>query len=105
MSYALIDPVISAWVGKHALKLFTRYEGNNEIEFRNVYVSSPRGECCQIWIDEPSDGCVAVHAAEVESVDDEEMRKDWRTPVSDVADTLEEALAFVQSWMERSSLR
>jgi hypothetical protein len=72
MSYTQIDPVISAWVQKNALTLFTGVAGQPDLEFRSVYIS--RGaECCQIWIDQPQDGNVKVHVADVETESDEEL--------------------------------
>ena len=97
--YSSIDPVINAWVERHGFSLYTLYAGGPES--RNVYVSG-NGECCQIWIDPPESGRVALHAADVETRSDEEMRQDWHVPVQDLEQTLEEALAFVQQWMRRN---
>jgi len=76
--------------------------GNSETEFRSVYISSQRGECCQIWIDAPADGFVAVHAADADTINDEEIQNHWRVPVSDAADALEVALEFVRQWLSRA---
>lgn len=57
---------------------------------------------CQIWIDPPESGKVGLHAADVETRNDEEMRQDWYVPVHDLEQALEEALAFVQQWIKRN---
>ena len=100
MSYTQIDPVISAWVQRNGLTLFTGIEGQPNVVFRNVYVSRD-GECCQIWIDQPQDGNVKVHIADVESESDEEVRRDWQVPLAELDDALEGALSFVLDWFGR----
>src|SRR5574343_1189001 len=97
--YSSIDSVINDWVERHRFDLYTRYAGGPEC--RNVYVSG-HGECCQIWIDPPESGRVALHAADVETRNDEEMRQDWHVALQDLEQTLEEALAFVRQWMNRN---
>ena len=101
MTYAQIDPTIDAWVAKHKFSLFTHTEGMAGSDFRSVYLSSKHGECCQIWIDKPESGRVSLHAADVETRQDEEMRKDWCVPISELEATLDSAIAFVQKWFER----
>lgn len=96
--YSSIDPVINAWVKRHGFSLYKRYADGPEC--RNVYVSG-NDECCQIWIEPPESGKVALHAADVESRNDAEMLQDWRVPVHDLEHALEEALAFVRQWMKR----
>ena len=62
---------------------------------------SQANECCQIWIDPPEGGIVGVHAADVESLNDEPMRADWAAPASTLASTLELADTHVRSWFAR----
>ena len=97
--YQEIDSVISQWVEKHQFSLFTSTQGLDGI-FRTVYVTQG-DECCQIWIDPPKDGVVDVHAADVESLNDEPMRADWAAPTSTLADTLEHSVTHVRSWFVR----
>ena len=97
--YQEIDSVISQWVDKHDFSLFTSTQGHDGI-FRTVYLSQAN-ECCQIWIDPPECGIVGVHAADVESLNDEPMRADWAAPASTLASTLELAVAHVRSWFAR----
>jgi hypothetical protein len=99
--FALIDSVIFAWVEKHSFKLFTGYQGFEHIACRNVYFSSSKGECCQIWVDPPRSEMVALHAADVETHMDEELRHDWSVPVEKLDAALDDALAFVRKWMDR----
>ena len=101
VSYSSIDPIVDSWAGRHGLKLPTHDKRGAELTFRNVYTSSNEAECCQIWIDPPIDGMVGVHAASVESRDDEEMRQDWVVPVGELESALEIALAFARTWMAR----
>lgn len=101
MTYAQIDPTIDAWVAKHKFSLFTHADGIAGSDFRAVYLSSKHGECCQIWIDKPKSGRVFLHAADVETRQDEEMRQDWCVPISDLEAALDSAIAFVQKWLER----
>lgn len=101
MTYAQIDSTINAWVEKHKFVLFTKYEGRQEPEFRAVYLSSNLGECCQIWIEKPESGQVAVHIRDIETRMDEEVSKDWVVPMSELEGTLEEAVSFVQAWFKR----
>lgn len=102
MSYVDIDPIIDAWVERHDFTLFKRYKSNTEPEFRTVYLSSPLGECCQIWIDEPNSGVIGLHVGDVEAKQDEELRQDWCVSISELDTALENAVAFVQKWFRRS---
>ncbi len=101
MSYSSLDPVIVAWARRHGLVLPTHDDRGAELDFRNTYASSNEAECCQIWIDPSEDGMVGVHAASVESRDDEEMRQDWCVAERDLESVLDTALSFVRTWMTR----
>lgn len=98
MSYLGIDPVIASWAKKNSFTLFT---SQGEREIRAIYTSSQRGECFQIWIDAPDDGQVSIHAAEVETIEDKEFKKDWKVEVSEIGSALEEAFHTVKLWMSR----
>lgn len=98
--YAQIDSIISDWVEKHGLTLFTHTSGSDDC-FRCVYVSSQHGECCQIWIDPPDESSVFLHAAEIESFDDEKMRKDWVTSIPELGLALDNTLIYVHQWFNR----
>lgn len=97
--YKEIDGVILQWVEDHGLTLFTHTRGHAGI-FRNVYLGSA-DECCQIWIDPPEDGIVGLHAADVESRNDEPMRADWTATVPELSSTLEHAVGHVRKWFAR----
>lgn len=103
MNYSQIDPVISKWVDVHGFTLFTGYENHPGIEFRSVYISSRLGECCQIWVDAPASGKVCVHAGDVETFQDEELKMEWSVPVEELEGALENAVNFIKSWFERKS--
>lgn len=101
MTYEQIDSTINTWVAKHKFVLFTKIEGMHEPEFRAVYISSPLGECCQISIEKPESGQVAIHIAGIETRQDEEISKNWIVPMSELEGTLENAVSFVQNWFRR----
>jgi hypothetical protein len=66
-----------------------------------AYVSSEQGECFQLWIDEPEAGHVSIHAAGVETRSDADLRQDWRVPLDELAQALEDALGHVERWIKR----
>jgi len=101
MTYAQIEPIIDAWVAKHKFSLFTRIDGVTGSDFRAVYLSSKLGECCQIWIDKPESGKVSLHAADIETRQDEEMRQDWCVSISELEVALDSAVIYVRKWFER----
>ena len=102
MGYEEIDSIIDVWVKKYNFTLFTNYEGFPDVEFRAVYLSSAEGECCQISIDKPNLGKVAIVARDIETKMDEELNKSWLVEVSDLERALENAVSFVQTWFSRS---
>ena len=91
MSYTEIDPIISAWVQRHLLTLYTQYQDS---EVRSVDVVDAKGRKFQIWIDPPANGKVAVHAW-----DYRKRKKVWNTTTGDVDDRLEDAFATVADWI------
>ena len=100
MSYAEIDHIIRGWSEKHGFTLFERVEGDS-LPVRSVYLSSPQGECFQIWIDQPKSSQVSLHAADVETRNDQKLRQDWSVPVNSLAAALERAVLHVRAWMDR----
>src|SRR5687768_16970975 len=97
--YEQIDTVIESWALKHGLTIFTGTEGSPS-SFRCAYLSSERGECCQIWIEPPHGQLVSLHAAEVETLDGE-LRADWAVPISQLGPVLDQAIAHVRQWFAR----
>lgn len=95
MSYSAVDPVIRAWTERHGFTLFEHVGGKDGYPVRCVYVSSPRGECFQIWVEEPEARHVSIHAADVETHQDVEFRQDWRVPATQLGEALERVLARV----------
>jgi len=91
MSYTTIDPVISAWAARHNLTVYTQYQ---DAEVRSVDVISSKGRKYQIWIDPPKGTTVSVHAW-----DYKRQRRDWNRSSDQLAQTLEEAIQTVKSWM------
>jgi|HubBroStandDraft_6_1064221.scaffolds.fasta_scaffold2984998_1 hypothetical protein len=98
MSYAALDATISSWADKHSLRLYTKWPGG---DIRCVYLWSTIGECFQIWIAEPQEGCVAVHAADIETRDDEELSAEVTVQEAMLGNALEDMLTNVYGWMKR----
>ena len=103
MNYSQNDSIISEWVNRHKFTLFTSIEGIENSDYRAVYLSSEQGECCQIWIDKPDSGIVCVHAADVETHQDEELSKEWCVSEEKLCETLDNAVSFVNQWFARKS--
>ena len=100
MSYSEIDSTISNWVDRYGFTLFNSYEDMTSDEFRAVYISSD-SECCQISIDKPNSGKVCIHAADIETIGDRELDKTWCVSISELQETLENAVTFVRNWFEQ----
>ncbi|WP_163836737.1 hypothetical protein [Spartinivicinus ruber] len=103
MNYSQIDSTISKWVDKHNLSLFTSVKGNGNTSYRTVYISSTKGECCQIWIDEPISGKVCIHVADVESEQDEKLAKEWCVPLEELGEALDNTISFIYQWFGRKN--
>jgi len=99
--YEPLDATIREWAERHHFTLFDSIENMPDQVFRTVYLSSESGECFQIWVDPPQSDHVALHAADVETRDDEEFRQDWRVPVQALAAALDRAVEHVHGWMSR----
>jgi len=98
VAYELVDNVINAWVKRHAFTLFDEFGG---LPRRFVYLSGDEGECCQISIDPPVFGEIALYAFGVETRDDEEMEMRWQVPLTDLERALEDAVTAVKHWWLR----
>jgi hypothetical protein len=103
MNYSQIDKVILNWVEKHNFSLFTNHENIPDSDFRAVYLSSKQGECCQISIDKPKSGKVCIHAGDIETDQDEVLKKEWCVPIEELEKALEKAVNFVKIWFCRKS--
>ena len=98
MAYAAVDPVITAWVKTHGLRLFTQFGGKAA---RFAYVTGRAQECFQLSIKAPLDERVRVHAGSVETVDDRDLCAFWIVPVGDLGATLDLALKTIETWSDR----
>ena len=101
MGYSEVDPIIKAWTERNGFALYDRYEGFPDVPLRLVYLWSPEGECFRIGIEEPKSGQVSLGAADVETRNDEQLRKDWSVPVKNLEAALEHAVEHVRKWMDR----
>lgn len=98
--YASIDPAIQRWAKQHKLSIGTEWAGG---ESRFVYVSSVAGECFQIWVEDPTEGQVKLHAACIEGRMESEPQTSWLLTEADLDGALENALQTVFGWMRPST--
>jgi len=91
MSYGEIDSIISAWVKRHRLTLYTWYQNS---EIRSVDLVDARGRKFQIWIDRPVSGKVVVHAWNYRKTG-----RDWNTTIDVLGERLEKVFVVVSDWM------
>jgi hypothetical protein len=92
MSYESIDPIINAWVTKHALHLYKSYRS---AEVRSVELVSSSGRKCQLWIDAPDPSAnVQVHVW-----DYKKRRVDYITTIADLPRFLEQAYMTAMNWL------
>ena len=94
MSYAAIDPQITAWTDRHGLTLFREWA---DCDARFCYTSS-ESECFQIAIREPQSDQVQIEAFSIETANDEDFQQSWQVPVTNIEKGLEDALATVENW-------
>ncbi len=99
MSYDQVDTAIAEWTTRHGLVLTKSFGGR---AVRNVYISSVTADVFQIWVDEPENGYVAIHAAGVEGVREDDPQRDWLVSVENLASALDEVLRVVEQWMHPS---
>ena len=95
MSYAEIDPQITAWANLNGLTLFREWDG---AEARFCYTSSDKGECFQIVIREPLSSEVRIEAFSIETLNEEEFQQTWNMPVAKIDEGLENSLSMVENW-------
>ena len=89
-----VNDTIVAWAKRHGFQLM------QDASYRAIYMGSEH-ECCQIWIEPPAAGTIQLHAADVESIDDEEMRADWSCTPQTLSLALDRAVAHVKTWFNR----
>jgi|CXWL01.1.fsa_nt_gi hypothetical protein len=94
MTYASVDPIISAWGADNNLVVFDSFADEPA---RFCYRSSEAGECFQIAVEAPKDGEVAVHVWSVETNDDVEVHKEWRVSAEDLRGALDDALRAIDA--------
>jgi len=97
MGYADADPAIIEWANRHSLCLAKAFAGRPA---RFVYLSSIAGDVFQIWIDEPTNNTIALHAAGVEGMLEDDPPRSWLVNVNCLGAALEEALQLVLDWMQ-----
>jgi hypothetical protein len=98
MVYAEVDPVITAWVRQHDLKLQTEW-ANAEARF--CYVSGGQQECFQVSVEHPHARKIVVHARSIETIDDAELHEFWLVEIEAFAEALAAAWGQIEAWKKR----
>jgi len=99
MSYFAIDESIEKWCRENGVQLNKEFAGQDR---RYIYKSSPFGDTFQIYIEDPMQGSVHLHAVSVETVDDVDFDKEWVVPIEDIYTGLDLALRQIMAWMGRN---
>ncbi len=90
MSYKEIDDTIKEWVEENNLFLQTDYK---DCEVRSVQIAGEGRKKFQIWVDQPNEGVVEVHAW-----DFRKKRSDWSSTSKDLKSVLDDAFQQVCEW-------
>ena len=98
VSYAEVDPIITAWICQHGLKLWTEWA---DAEARFCYASGGQQECFQVSVEHPHAGKIVVHARSIETIDDAELKESWLVEIEALADTLAAAWDQIEAWKKR----
>ena len=101
MSYVAIDGVLDHWADNRRLQILKNTGGG---EGRFTYFS--RGDfCCQISLDPPVNGAVAVHLWSVEVWEHEDFEYHWTVPTNELGAALDVAFEQGCSWMTSHSTK
>lgn len=92
MSYSKIDKIINEWASQNGLVLQKKYK---DYEVRSVLIFGGDKQKFQIWIDEPMEDSVCVHAW-----DFSRNRRDWKSKIANLSSVLDEASEQVVEWQE-----
>jgi major membrane immunogen (membrane-anchored lipoprotein) len=96
MNYTSIDPIITEWIGRNHLNLYTKYQ---DTEVRAARLSDAQGRIYAIGIESPDkEGRIKVRA---NAWDFKRRNKEYTTTPQKLADTLEDALLVVRKWMQK----
>jgi hypothetical protein len=98
MTYALIDPVLNAWIQRRKLTL-SNEEGKPQRRF--FHWSSPKAETFQVVIEPEQDGIVRIDAHLIETGDNEEVHYIWEIPVAKLCLTLDIVATSIDAWFRR----
>jgi hypothetical protein len=90
MSYSNIDSILLNWTKRHQLVLCSRYRDS---DVRSIEIVDNAGKRYQIWIDEPENEHIGVHAW-----DYRRKRSDWSPIQNELEKCLDEALETVLKW-------
>ena len=106
LNYAELDPVLSPWVARHRLHLYTDCKGE---EVRNVAVVDDAGDTYHIYARPDERSQVAVGADLVTRAGRHAFFRERQrfhhlpiVPLSGLASSLDTALEQVQSWIIQS---
>ena len=86
--YSEIDPILGRWAARNDLRWIRDDRG---WDVRTLFWPLAHPETVQLWLDEPTDGEVAVHVCQ-NTTRGGQHRRDWRTSTANLEGTLDEAL-------------
>jgi hypothetical protein len=97
MSYEAIDKILTPWLKRHGLHVFTMYR---EEEVRSTDVVDNAGDRYQIVISESDEsGKVRVFAGNLKSKR-KRKRREYESTLSDLERMLEEAYSQIMEWVK-----
>lgn len=102
MTYALIDPILTAWTQRRKLTLL-KEEGEPPRRF--FYCSSSKAETFQVVIEPEQEGFVRIDAHLIETGENEEIHYFWEIPVAKLRLTLDVVATSIDTWFRREHLR
>ena len=96
MSYAAVDKILTPWLKRHGLHVFTLYR---EDEVRSIDVVDDAGDRYQIAVSEPDESeRVRVFAGNLKSKRKRKSRE-YESTLSDLERVLEEAYSQIMEWV------
>ena len=98
MSYANVDKILTPWLKRHGLQVFTMYR---ETEVRIIDVVDDVGDRYQVSISEPSESeSVIVSAGNLKGKRKRKGRE-FKSSLSDLEGVLEEVYTQIMEWVNQ----
>ena len=99
-AYEPVSRIFDNWVSQSGVRFYGDVRGFPR-EHRFAYVSSGRGERCQIEVEAPTRGVITVHVREIESIGEDQLSEVWRVTISELGSALNEAKNLIENWFAR----